>query len=1064
MYNLSFHCIYNSTQNKMYYNIMYSAIYAIFLISLRVQVYAGESPNYSQRLTFQENRGQIHDQNYETRKDIRYAGTDGNLNFFLKTGGIVYQQVKPVNFEIQADKITGQSREVPTALSYYRTDISWVNSNPNMSFITSEPDADLMHYYMPSCPEGALNVRSFQKVQYHNLYTGIDVHWYYHDKGLKYDYILAPGANYRSIQMEVEGYNSITVDANGTLLIYTPMGILSEDAPLVKQGNKILPSRWKVSNNLISFEIDGVQLDESLIIDPAVRIWGTYYGASNIEILRAADTDNQENILVAGYTTTTSGTLFASTGAHQGTFGGSLQDAIIAKFDTTGNRVWGTYLGGTQSEEALACATDSQNNLYVTGYTRSSTTPTVFASNNAHQASHGGGSDDIFLIKFNAHGIRLWGTFYGDQNEDDGHACAVDPNDNPFLVGFSKSTLNISTTGAYQTSHAGDGDVIVVKFDTSGVRQWATYYGGPKADRPYACATDNLGNIYVTGNTDSITNHSGIASPGCHQPNPGGGVRDAFLLKMDGNGLRLWSTFYGGNLEDEGRACATDASGNVYLGGHTRSASGIATPGAHQTIYYATRDAYVAKFDASGNRLWATYYGGGLGEWMGGLSTDAAKNLFIAGNTTSTDSIATPGAFQSVKVSVQDDAFLIMLDSAGVRQWGTYYGDVEQDAAYACPTTASGHLYIAGTSQAVTNIATTGTHQTSYGGGMGDGFIVRFNVSAPTVSLSISSNSPVCTGDTLTLTASGPVGATYQWNGPGGFNATGNPVVIPSPSPSIAGVYTVTATVGSNTYTAMHTVIIYVLPSVTISPSNTLAICQGDSVLITASGAISYLWNTSAITSGIMVTTAGTYTATGTDANGCSRTSAPLILSVNPIPATPVISGQNTVQINQSVTLTASGSIGTYTWWDALTGGNPLGIGSNYSTPNLSITTTFYADAQDQGCTSARDSFTVSVQTNTNTDDPNNSNTYFEVQIYPSPLKVGQQLNVKIHGLQTSDDAVIFTLYSIQGKELQRHTLQTLGSEEVQHAFTFIFNPPPGVYLLETRYIDQVRFHKWIVE
>ena len=1036
----------------------------LLLFSLCAHVFAGNSPHFNSGPSFIENKGQIHDQYNVARKDIQFAGTDGHLNFFLKSGGIIYQQVKPADFDESTDIITGQIVESPSALDYYRTDISWLNANPNMHLEPSMPQNDLMHYYLPSCPDGALNVRSFQKVMYKNLYSGIDVQWYYQNHSLKYDYLLAPGVDYRSIQMEVKGFQSISVDPNGALRIYTPMGILSEDAPLVTQENRILPARWKVSGNVVSFEIDGINPALALIIDPAVRIWGTYYGASAIEQIRGGAADSREFMNVVGYTTTTTGTLFASTGAHQGTFGGSLQDAIIAQFDSTGQRVWGTYLGGTQADEALACATDSQNNLYVTGYTRSSTTPTVFASISAHQTTHGGGADDIFLIKFNANGVRLWGTFYGDQSEDDGHACAVDPNGNPFLVGFTRSTINISTTGAHQTSHAGDGDVVIVKFDTAGVRQWATYYGGPKVDRPYACAADHLGNIYVTGNTDSITNHSGISTVGSHQPNPGGGTRDAFLLKMDGNGVRQWSTFYGGNTEDEGRACATDASGNVYLGGHTRSAIGIATPGAHQTTYYATRDAYVAKFNAAGNRLWATYYGGGLGEWMGAMSTDAAENLFFAGSTTSTDSISTPGAFQTAKVSVQDDAFLVMMDSSGVRQWGTYHGDIEQDAAYACSITSSNHLYIAGTTQAVSNIATNGTHQTTFGGGMGDGFVARFYVgAAPAPSVSITSNSPVCTGDTLTLTATGPNGATYQWAGPGGYSASGNPAILPSPSISFAGVYTVTATVGANTYTATHTVTIYMLPPVAISPSNTLAICQGDSVVVNASGAISYLWNTNAITPSLQVTTAGTYSVTGTDVNGCAATSAPLVVTVNPIPAMPTISGQNTVQLNQSALLTASGSTGTYTWWNALTAGTQIGSGTNYTTPNLSVTTTFYAEAQDMGCNSARDSFVVTVITTTLSDGLVNLE-FPSVQLFPSPLLNGQQLNVKMQGITAVYEPIIISLYTIQGQVLQSQALQTNGAHELLHTFHFAQNPPPGIYLLEAKYNGQVRFFKWTVE
>lgn len=1038
-----------------------------FLILLSIPLVAnlGIKPVSGQALVFQENKGQIHDQNYLSRQDIRFAGTDGNLNFFLKSGGIVYQQTQPTNFKEYTDKNSGEATEIPTALSYYRTDISWVNSNPAMEFKTSEPMQGLMNYYLPSCPNGALNVKSYASVQYKSLYPGIDVLWYYENGGLKYDYHLSPGIDYRTIKMEVTGYSNMSIDNRGSLQIHTPMGILSEDAPLVKQGSKILPAKWVISGSFVSFAIEGVQPNEALVIDPAVRIWGSYYGGSNIEMIRAADTDNQENVFVVGYTRTTTGTLFASTGAHQGTYGGSLQDAIIAKFDTAGTRLWGTYLGGTQSDEALACAVDANNNLYVTGWTRSSTTNSIFASSTAHQAAHGGGADDVFLLKFNSNGVRLWGTFYGDQSDDVGHACAVDQNGNPFLVGFSQSTMNISTPGAHQASHAGLGDVIVVKFDTAGVRQWATYYGGPKADRPYACATDHLGNIYFTGITDSITNHSGISTAGSHQVNPGGGTKDAFLVKLDGNGVRQWGTFYGGSDADEGRACATDASGNVYIGGNTYSTNGIASPGAHQTAYYATRDGFVAKFSAAGSRLWSTYYGGGLGEWIGAISTDAANNLFVTGNTTSTDSISTPGAFQTTKVSVQDDAFLIMFDSTGLRLWGTYYGDVDQDASYACPTTAGGYLYIAGSTQAVTNISTTGTHQTSFGGGMGDGFVVRFQVSSVTTPLtvSISSNSPICAGDTLTLTATAPNGTTYQWAGPGGFTANGNPAVVYSATLSNAGTYTVTATLGSNTSTATHVVTINQLPPVAITPATSVSFCQGDSALLTGTGAVSYIWSNSALTSTLSVNSAGTYTVTGTDGNGCVSTSAPVVVTVNPIPATPTITGQNTVAANQSVTLTVSGSTGTYSWWDAFTGGTQLGTGITYNSPNLIATTTFYAEAQNLGCTSVRDSFTVTVMTITHSEEWDNTNES-NIQLFPSPVQAGQEMNLIIQGIEAIQIPIELKIYTIQGQSLMNESIPVSGSASAQYKMNVGDLLSVGIYFLEVKIGGKQLIRKFIVE
>src|SRR5690606_6791019 len=123
---------------------------------------------------------------------------------------------------------------------------------------------------------------------------------------------------------------------------------------------------------------------------------------------------------------------------------------------------------------------------------------------------------------------------------------------------------------------------------------------------------------------------------------------DAYLSKFDAQGTCLWSTYYGGTLEDRGLdLCLAPDSSAVYLAGSTRSTSGIATPGAHQQTLGGNFDAFLAKFDSSGQREWATYYGGASADGNTYLSTgvvcDLAGNVFLAGATSSTAAISTPG-------------------------------------------------------------------------------------------------------------------------------------------------------------------------------------------------------------------------------------------------------------------------------------------------------------------------------------------------------------------------------------------------------------------------------------
>jgi len=115
------------------------------------------------------------------------------------------------------------------------------------------------------------------------------------------------------------------------------------------------------------------------------------------------------------------------------------------------------------------------------------------------------------------------------------------------------------------------------------------------------------------------------------------------------------------------------------------------------------------------------------------------------------------------------------------------------------------------------------------------------------------------------------------------------------------------------------------------------------------------------------------------------------------------------------------------------------------------------------GCNSARDSFVVTVITTTLSDALVNLE-FPSVQLFPSPLLNGQQLNVKIQGITAVNEPIMISLYTIQGQVLQSQTLQTNGADALLHSFHFTQNPSPGIYLLEAKYNGQVRFFKWTVE
>lgn len=202
-----------------------------------------------------------------------------------------------------------------------------------------------------------------------------------------------------------------------------------------------------------------------------------------------------------------------------------------------------------------------------------------------------------------------------------------------------------------------------------------------------------------------------------------------------------WATYYGGGKENF-HSVSTDNAGNVYVSGTTTSLANVATIGAHQIALAGNKaDAFLAKFDSAGTCKWATYYGGSTGTFTlfpGYAGTeitaynacDKAGHIYIAGSTTSSDNIATPGSYQPNIPLMGWGTYLVQFNTDGIRQWGTYFAG--EDITFCSGITCDGanNIYIVGgenTANSVHNLASVGAHQMSPGGGYNDGYIAKFN-------------------------------------------------------------------------------------------------------------------------------------------------------------------------------------------------------------------------------------------------------------------------------------------------------------------------------------------------
>jgi hypothetical protein len=391
------------------------------------------------------------------------------------------------------------------------------------------------------------------------------------------------------------------------------------------------------------------------------RLWATYYGGTGNEMAffggkMGVATDRFGNVFLAGFTNSTTG---IASGGFQNSLGGSAVNAYLVKFDSTGNRIWGTYYGGINADKAYSVAIDNEGNVYMAGIAGSA----GLAFGGFQNTS--GGLSDALLVKFDTNGNRLWATYYGGPGTEEGFCVTTDNELNVYLAGITTSTTSIASGGFQNTYGGGAYDLFLVKFESTGERVWATYYGGAGAEMELFAGdidveTDAVGSVFLTGLTSST---SGIASGG-FQNTYGGGANDAFLVKFRDIGSRIWSTYYGGIGSDKGYSVATDSLGNVYMAGRTDSPDAIASAG-FQNTYSGALDAFLVKFNPEGIRECGTYFGGSDMDECNSIALDDANNIYLGGNTANISGIAWNG-FQNFHGGGTSDANLIKFTSCPV--------------------------------------------------------------------------------------------------------------------------------------------------------------------------------------------------------------------------------------------------------------------------------------------------------------------------------------------------------------------------------------------------------------
>ncbi len=395
--------------------------------------------------------------------------------------------------------------------------------------------------------------------------------------------------------------------------------------------------------------------------------------ANQLTFGNAVGTDRSGNVYVTGSTR----------GGLDGNAVTGVSDFFLTKYTSDGVKVYTKQLGVANKETVgTAVVTDSNDNVYVAGYT----TGGLYGNTMQPDSSH-----EFFISKYDRSGVKQFTRQVGVAGEKKvGIAVTIDANDNIFIAGY--------TTGALDGyAMTGTVDSFISKFNSDGVKQYTRLLGvAGKETRGYGIATDDHGNVIVAGYTEGSLDDNTLT-----------GSRDFFVAKYDNSGVKQFTRQLGAvNAATVGTAVTVDALGDIFVVGYTEgSLDGNTLTG--------SRDFFVTKYDPRGVKLFTRQLGA-VGAATAGneVATDPSGDVFVTGATT--------GGLDGNARTGLHDYFVTKYDPRGVKLFTRQLGVAGREAyGNGVATDAIGDVFVAGsTSGGLDGNAQTGVY---------DFFVAKFD-------------------------------------------------------------------------------------------------------------------------------------------------------------------------------------------------------------------------------------------------------------------------------------------------------------------------------------------------
>ena len=402
-----------------------------------------------------------------------------------------------------------------------------------------------------------------------------------------------------------------------------------------------------------------------------VKVWTKLIGTSGNDQGLALTTGSDGSIYVTG---TTSGNLDGETNN-----GGN--DVFLTKYAAHGIRAWTKLIGTTSNNEfSGGVATGLDGSIYVTGYITGDLDGQINS-----------GASDAFLTKYDAAGEQVWTRLLGSGFAEYSRAIATGSDGSVYIGGSTYGRLDGQV-------NSGRADGFLTKYSADGTKAWTRLVGNREGDEIAAIATGPDGSIYVAGH---VVGH--LAG----QFNNSG--TDAFLRKYDADGVTVWTTLLGNDMEVFARALTMSLDGSLYLTGTVRG-------DLDRQINVGAIDAFLTKYSVDGSKEWTKLLGSTTNDISSALAIGLDGSIYLAGTT--------PGDLDGQINSGLNDAFLTKYSVRGSKEWTQLTGSASYDIAEAVGTGDDGSIYVTGW--------TGGDLDGQINSGANDAFLIKYQVSSST--------------------------------------------------------------------------------------------------------------------------------------------------------------------------------------------------------------------------------------------------------------------------------------------------------------------------------------------